>query len=121
MDAARRALAEDGELAAALDGITLAVEQVVDGGPDGGVRWLLDIRDGRVDLVPGPAGRADLSFTTSYATAAQIAAGTLSAQRAFIEGRLKVGGDLSLLISHQRAVAAVDDALAPVRAQTTYE
>ncbi len=121
MDAARRALAGDGELAAALAGVTLAVEQAVDGGPDGDVRWLLDIRDGQVDLVPGPAGRADLSFTTSYATAAQIAAGTLSAQRAFMEGHLKVGGDLSLLITHQRAVAAVDDALAPVRAETTYE
>jgi hypothetical protein len=121
MDAARRALVDDGELPAALAGITLTVEQVVDGGPDGDVRWLLDIRDGRVDLVPGPAADADLSFATSYATAAQIAAGTLSAQRAFIEGHLKVGGDLSLLITHQRAVAAVDDALASVRAQTTYE
>jgi hypothetical protein len=121
MDAARRALGGDGELAAALAGITLAVEQVVDGGPDGQVRWLLDIRDGQVDLVPGPVARADLTFSTSYETAARIAAGTLPAQRAFIEGRLKVGGDLSLLITHQRAVAAVDDALAPVRARTTYE
>jgi hypothetical protein len=44
----------------------------------------------------------------------------VSAQRAFVEGRLRVGGDLSLLVTHQRAIAAVDDALAPVRARTTF-
>ena len=37
-----------------------------------------------------------------------------------MEGRLRVGGDLSLLIAHQRPLAAVHDALAPVRAETTY-
>ena len=69
---------------------------------------------------PGPP-KPDLRFTTAYGTAAQIASGALAAQRAFVEGRLRVGGDLSLLIAHQRAIAAVDGALAPVRAQTTYE
>jgi hypothetical protein len=49
-----------------------------------------------------------------------VAAGELGAQRAFVEGRLQVGGDLSLLITHQRALAAVHDALAPVRAATSY-
>jgi hypothetical protein len=34
---------------------------------------------------------------------------------------LRVGGDLALLITHQRAVSAVDDALASVRARTTYQ
>ena len=84
------------------------------------VRWHVTIADGRAALVPGAADHPDLRFTTDYATAAAIAAGTLSAQRAFVEGRLRVGGDLSLLIAHQRAIAAVDDVLAPVRDQTTY-
>jgi SCP-2 sterol transfer family len=121
IDAARHALATDDSLTAALAGMTLTVEQVVDSGPDGTAGWHVTIDDGRVALTPGPAARPDLRFRTSYETAAQIASGALSAQRAFVEGRLRVGGDLSLLITHQRAVAAVDDALAPVRAQTTYE
>ena len=54
-------------------------------------------------------------------SASEIASGALPAQRAFVEGRLRVGGDLSLLIAHQRAFAAVTDALAPIRADTTYE
>ena len=60
----------------------------------------------------------DLRFTTDYATAARIAAGRLGAQRAFVEGRLRVGGDLSLLIRHHKVLSTIDDALAGVRART---
>jgi len=60
----------------------------------------------------------DLRFTTDYATAARIAAGGLGAQRAFVEGRLRVGGDLSLLIRHHKALSTIDDVLAGVRART---
>lgn len=121
IDAAQRALAADPALPGALAGVALTVEQTVDGAPGGTARWHITIGGGRVALVPGPAERADLRFTTSYETAAQIASGDLAAQRAFVEGRLRVGGDLALLLAHQRAVAAVDDALADLRARTTYE
>ena len=121
IDAAGRALAADDRLGAALAGVTLTVEQVVIGGPDGPVTWHLAIADGKVALAAGPAPRADVRLSTDYPTAAGVAAGDLAAQRAFVEGRLQVGGDLSLLITHQRALAAVDDALAGVRARTTYD
>jgi hypothetical protein len=121
--AAGRALAVDADLGAALAGLELTVEQVVTGGPDGTVVWRLDVVDGHVALtagVPTDASPPDLRFTTDYATAAAVAAGDLGAQRAFVEGRLRVGGDLSLLTAHQRAMAAVGDALAAVRAETSY-
>jgi SCP-2 sterol transfer family len=121
IDAARHAIAADPSLPAALAGITLTVEQTVEDGPDGTVSWHIAITDGAASLVPGPAEKPDLRFTTAYATAAAIASGALAAQRAFVEGRLRVGGDLSLLTAHQRAIAALDDALAAVRAETSYE
>ena len=123
MAAAGRALAADPALAAALGEVRLTIEQHVTDGPDGDVAWHLAVAGGRVTLTPGPepaTAPADLRFTTDYATAAAVAAGELAAQRAFVEGRLRVGGDLSLLLAHHRALAAVDDALAPVRAETTY-
>jgi hypothetical protein len=120
IDAAGRALAADDRLGAALVGVTLTVEQVVTGGPDGPVTWHLAIADGKVALAAGPAPRADVRLSTDYPTAAGVAACDLAAQRAFVEGRLRIGGDLSLLIAHQRALAAVDDALAPLRAETVY-
>jgi SCP-2 sterol transfer family len=139
IDAASAAIAADDALPAALAGVTLTVEQTVTdapggspgpgdpalpggpGRPGGIVTWHISIDDGKVALTPGPAPRPDLRFTTSYDTAARVAAGRLPAQRAFVEGRLRVGGDLSLLVTHMRAIAAVDDALAPVRARTTYD
>ena len=123
IDAAGRAVAGDDRLRAAWAGLALVVEQRVTGGPDGDVVWHVAIGPEGVALRPGPAdpGRpADLRITTDYTTAAAVASGTVGAQRAFVEGRLRLGGDLTLLMAHQRALAAVHDALAPVRARTTY-
>src|SRR4029453_11177713 len=115
-----RALAADDRLGTALVGVTLTVEQVVTGGPDGPVTWHLAIADGKVALAAGPAPRAEVRLSTDYPTAAGVAACDLAAQRAFVEGRLRIGGDLSLLLAHPRALGRGGDARAPVRAETTY-
>ncbi len=120
MDEASRAVAADDSPRPALAGVTLTIEQTVVDGPDGPTSWHVTITDGRLAFTAGPADEADVRITTDRATAVAIAGGELAAQRAFVEGRLRVGGDLSLLIAHQRAVATVDDVLAPVRARTTY-
>jgi hypothetical protein len=125
MAAAGRALANDDDLRAATSELTLTIEQVVTGAPgvpDGGtVRWQVTIDHGRVALVDQPGGAADLRFSADHPTAAQIASGELAAQRAFVEGRLRVGGDLSLLTRHQRVFATIDDTLAKVRTETTFD
>lgn len=118
MEAARLAIARDASLARATAGVRLTVEHVVVDGPGGMARWHVTIDDGDVALSQGPAVEPDLRFTTDYATASSIAAGTLGAQRAFVEGRLRVGGDLAALIHHHKALATIDDALAGVRVRT---
>jgi putative sterol carrier protein len=118
MQAARLAVAGDASLGRATAGVKLTVEHVAIDGPRGTVRWHIAIDDGEVRLLEGPAGEPDLRFTTDYATASRIAAGKLGAQRAFVEGRLRVGGDLTLLIRHHKALSTIDDALAGVRART---
>jgi putative sterol carrier protein len=119
MEAVRRAIGDDTSLRRATAGVRLTVEHVAIDGPRGTVRWNITIDDGEVRLVEGPAVRPDLRFTTDYATAARIAAGTMGAQRAFVEGHLRVGGDLSLLIRHHKALSKIDDALVGVRARTS--
>ena len=118
MEAAGLAIARDAGLARATAGVRLTVEHVVVDGPGGITHWHVRIDDGDVALLAGPAEDPDLRFTTDYATASRIAAGTLGAQRAFVEGRLRVGGDLAALIRHQKALATIDDALAGVRVRT---
>ena len=119
-DAAGAALAGEAGRAPALAGVVLTVEQTVDGTPDGTVRWHLTIADGKIALTPGPAARPDVRFTTTYPVAAAVARGEISAQRAFVEGDLRVRGDVGVVLAHGRSLAAVDDALASVRAATTY-
>jgi SCP-2 sterol transfer family len=118
MEAARLAIAGDASLRGATAGVRLTVEHVVTGGPRGTIRWHVVIDDGTVDLTAGQAMEPDLRFTTDYATAAKIAEGELGAQRAFVEGRLRVGGDLRALLRHQKALSTIDDALAGVRVRT---
>jgi hypothetical protein len=61
-----------------------------------------------------------VTFTQDRTTAAAIATGRLSAQAAFIDGRLRVGGDLSALLDRAAELAALDDLFASARAATTW-
>ena len=131
MDAAGRALAADTRLKAATAEVRLTLEQVVTGVPpeadpdgSGTARWHVRIDQGEVVLATGAVAtggpEADVRFTTDYATGSAIATGRLGAQRAFLDGRLRMGGDVGMLTRYQRAFAAVDDALAAVREATTF-
>jgi putative sterol carrier protein len=98
----------------------LVVQQVVlhDRGDE--TAFAIRIADGAVTVEPGRASDADLSFTQDRATAAAIAQGELSAQAAFMAGRLRVGGDLREVMERSRALATIDDIFAAPRASTTW-
>lgn len=98
----------------------LAIGVTVTGGPDGDRRYRLVLGADRVgiDDRPEPAG---VRMTLEWQDAVSIARGAISAQRAFLDGRLRLGGDTGLLLGHQEALAEVDDRLAALRARTRYD
>lgn len=118
--AAAEAIAHDAALQVATEDLNLTLEQTVADGPEGTVCWHLVLRHGYAALVMGPTSTADLRFTTTWDTAQAIARGDLAAPDAFMDGRLRVGGDLTLLVRYHRKLAAVDDVLATLRAKTTW-
>ena len=59
-------------------------------------------------------------MTMGWELAMAVNQGRDSAQRAFLDGRLVLGGDPGVLLGHQERLAAVDDALAELRARTRY-
>lgn len=118
--AAGDAIAQDAGLRRAIAGIALTLEQTVTDGPDGTVRWYVVLDRGSARLIPGRAPRADLRFTTTWPAACAIARGQLAAPTAFMQGSLRVGGDLTLLVGHQQKLAAIDDALGGLRPITTF-
>jgi putative sterol carrier protein len=77
-------------------GATARLQIVVTGTPDGEVAYVQAIEDGR--LVACALGReeaADLTLTQTYADAAQIAKGELDGTAAFMQGRVKLVGDMA--------------------------
>lgn len=100
--------------------LRLVVEQIVSDGPSGEVSYVIEIANGRVVVRLGRSSDADLTFAQDRATAAAIARGELSAQAAFMAGRLRVGGDLRAVMDRSRELAAMVDVFATARATTTW-
>ena len=101
----------------------LVIEQRVTAGDgtDVEVTYHLDFTGDRLRVVTGPASAPTVTFTTNRAVARAIAAGGRSAQEAFRVGELRVGGDLTLLLEHQDALARLRAVFETVRAATVWE
>lgn len=103
------------------------VREEVRGGPDGDVVVTLRADDGTLRASwsrPGePAGDEpgpDVTVVLAYDDARDLVSGTLSPATALAEGRIKVRGDLSVLVASQALLAAAQPAVEPVAAATTY-
>lgn len=118
--AANEAVAASAELCKAAEGQDVTIAYEVTGTPSGKVNYGIVFRDGAASVTAGVQKDSPTSFSLDYETAAQIARGELSAQAAFMQGRLKVGGDVTVLINQYRLIDGLEDALGPLRAQTEY-
>jgi putative sterol carrier protein len=98
----------------------LVLQQVVtrDDGDD--AAWAITLGDGTITVDAGRSAAPTVTFTQDVETAAAVNRGELSAQAAFMTGRLRVGGDVQVLLDRQDALAQVDDIFVLVRAQTIY-
>jgi putative sterol carrier protein len=99
--------------------VRLTIQQIVtDDGPD--VRYHLVLADGRLRVHPGEAPSADVTLVQTWEVAAALSRGELNAQQALEAGRLKLRGDLGHLAREGRALVAMEDVFAAVRAATSY-
>ncbi len=99
------------------DDLRLVIQQVVPDGPDGvPIAYSVSVADGSITVRRGWADAPDVTFTQDRATAEAIHRGELSAQTAFIEGRLRLGGDLRAVIERAGSIADIDDVFEAVRA-----
>lgn len=112
LDAAARTATPPAEL-------RLVVQQVVVGDRGRDTAYAIRIEDGRMSVQPGRVEDADITLTQDRATAAEIAQGALSAQVAFMAGRLRVGGDLRKVLDRAGGLAALGDVFAGVRGATS--
>src|SRR5882724_460391 len=81
-------------------GATVKVQYVATGGPDGDVNyyWVLDegkILEAKLGTIPD----ADFTMTTSYDDAAKVQRGDIDATAAFMQGRMKVAGNMARMMA----------------------
>ena len=98
----------------------MVIQYEVSGGGNGKVRYVLDVSGGRATIVPGKQADAPVTFTLDYDTAVAVVTGEVSAQVAFMQGRMKLAGDVRVLIDGAAALASVNDTLGDLRATTEY-
>ncbi|MGQ0433058.1 MAG: SCP2 sterol-binding domain-containing protein [Microthrixaceae bacterium] len=98
----------------------LVIQQVVEQDSGTACAYAIRIAAGVLTVEPGRADDADVSFTQDRSTAAAIARGELSAQAAFMAGRLRVGGDLRLVLDRARELGSIDDLFAQARESTSW-
>jgi putative sterol carrier protein len=115
---------EDAGLAAV--GGAFTVVQEVRGTPDGDLTVVLRVESGslHLSLQPGVGGtdavRGDVAISLSYEDAASLSKGELVAADALTEGRIRVRGDLSVLVASQQMLASAQPYLESLTATTTY-
>jgi predicted lipid carrier protein YhbT len=104
-------------------GASARVQHVVTGGPDGEVRYLHTIVDGRTtELAPGSDDGADVTFTNTYADAQALAKGELDPPVLFMQGRTKMAGDVGKVLALMPVLRSTEhrSLLAAASKQTAY-
>ena len=113
---------------AAVDG-TFVVAEEVRGAPDGDVRLVLQADAGTLRLRVAPLGEGDegededevdVTIAIGYDDAVALSLGTLSPAEALNAGRIRVRGDLSVLVAGQELLRVARTHTAAVDADTTY-
>lgn len=108
-------------------GTKLRILQRVLGGPEGDLAYVVELTRGSATVTPMAEGEDDasptgdfVSVTAAYDVAAAISQGTLAPAAAFGAGRLRLGGDMSLLLRNTELIGALADAAAELSPKTSY-
>lgn len=102
---------EDFRQAAA--GHKVTIQQIITGA-DGNTHYWITIGDGKIDLGVGDIDGEDATITQSYDSAAALARGELSPVTAFMTGKLKIAGNMGLILGLQGALAQLPAAMAKI-------
>jgi predicted lipid carrier protein YhbT len=81
-------------------GATARMQFVVNGAPEGDVKYHQVLENGKIlESTLGEDANADFTMTSSYEDSVKIQKGELDANAAFMQGRMKVTGNMGKLMS----------------------
>jgi putative sterol carrier protein len=94
-------------------GKTATIQQVINGA-DGETRYWITIADDTIDMGVGDSPNPDATITESYDTAVALAKSELSPVTAFMTGKIKIAGNMGLLLGLQAVLALLPAAMATI-------
>ena len=112
-EAVKAQLNDDEEFRRAAAGQRATIQQIITSDGDDTHYWI-EIVEGTIDMGVGDADGPDATITQSYDTAVKLAKSELSVVTAFMTGKVKVAGNMGLLMGLQGALSQLPGAMQAV-------
>jgi putative sterol carrier protein len=112
-EALKNELNADDSFHEAAAGQHATIQQVITA-DDGDTHYWIKLDDGIIDMGVGDVEAPDATITQGYDTAVRLAKNELSAVSAFMTGKIKIGGNMGMLMGLQGAFGQLPDAMAKI-------
>jgi putative sterol carrier protein len=99
------------EFAQAAGGKTATIQQIITTS-DGDTHYWTTISDGSISMGVGDSESADATITQSYETAVALAKRELSPVTGFMMGKIKIAGNMGLVLGLQGVLTQIADTMA---------
>ena len=101
----------------AASGQSAKLQQVVTDAPDGETKYYFELADGKAQVAIGELADAEATINQNYETAVAITKSELNAQNAFMQGKLKISGNMMKLMQLQGVFNAMPKAASDVEVE----
>ena len=99
----------------AASGQSAKLQQVVTDTPDGGeVKYYFTLEGGKAEVALGELQDAEATVTQNYETAVGVTKQEINAQNAFMQGKLKISGNMMKLMQLQSVINAMPNAVSHI-------
>lgn len=108
------ALNSSPEFSKAAGGQRAQIQQVVTGTPDGETKYYFKLDGGKAEISLGELADPETTISQTYETATAINKRELNAQNAFMQGKLKISGNMMKLVQIQGVISTIPEAVAGI-------
>ena len=104
MAAATEALNSNDDFVSSITNINMGIQFHVTEAPEGDINYYLSVADGAAAMAGGEIDASDVSITSTHETAVSLFKGDLNTQMAFMTGKIKVAGNMAVLMMNQGVI-----------------